>query len=108
MKRIAFIAQTKADLSGFPRAVKTGFGYALFLAQNGGKHPKAVAMKDFAGASVLEVRFDHAGDTYRLVYTTKGGAAISVLHAFMKKSTRGLKTPKTIIDTIKARLKMVR
>ena len=108
MKRIAFIAQAKDDISGFPRAVKTVFGYALFLAQNGGKHPKAIAMKGFPGASVLEVRDDHAGNTYRLVYTTKGGVAISVLHAFMKKSTRGIKTPKTIVDTIKDRLKMVK
>jgi phage-related protein len=64
-------------------------------------------MKGFPGASVIEVRDDHAGDTYRLVYTLKGGIRITVLHAFKKKSTRGIGTPKQIIDTIKQRLKDV-
>lgn len=107
MKDVAFTARTRDDISAFPQGVKTVFGYALFLAQNGKKHPKAGAMKGFPGASVLEVRDDHDGNTYRLFYTTKGGEVITVLYALMKKSTRGIKTPRQVINTIKARLKDV-
>ena len=45
-------------------------------------------------------------NTYRAVYTVKLGDNIFVLHAFQKKSTRGIRTPKKEIDLIKQRLKM--
>ena len=108
MKRVAFAAQTRDDLSDFPAEVKSMFGHALYMAQTGKTHPDAKAMRGFPGASVIEVRDDHAGDTYRLVYTAKGGSAITVLHAFKKKSRRGIRTPKQIIDTIRQRLKDVK
>ncbi len=38
----------------------------------------------------------------------KLGENIYVLHAFQKKSTRGISTPKKEIDLIKRRLKMAR
>lgn len=46
----------------------------------------------------------YAGDTYRAVYTVRFEDAIYVLHAFQKKSKRGLATPKKEIDLIKQRL----
>ncbi len=42
-------------------------GYALGLAQLGGKHPKAKPWKG-EGAGVFEIVEDHRGDTYRAVY----------------------------------------
>ena len=53
----------------------------------------------------MEIRSDHESDTYRAVYTTKIGDKIYVLHAFQKKSKRGIATPKKEIDLIKRRLK---
>ncbi len=43
-------------------------------------------------ARVLEVVEDHRGDTYRAVYTVRFEGAVYVLHAFQKKSRRGIKT----------------
>ncbi len=80
-------------------------GYGLYVAEVGEKAPTAKAMKGFHGASVLEITDDHSGNTYRVVYTTKFKGVIVVLHAFMKKSKRGIATPKTTINLIKARLK---
>ena len=40
-------------------------GYALYLAQTGGKHPDAKPLRGFGGAGVLEVVDDFDGDTYR-------------------------------------------
>jgi phage-related protein len=43
---------------------------------------------------------------YRAVYTVKFPKAVYVLHAFQKKSKRGITTPKPDIDLIKKRLKV--
>jgi phage-related protein len=57
------------------------------------------------GSGVVEVVEDFDGDTYRAVYTVRFSKVVYVLHAFMKKSKRGIKTPKTDIDLIKQRLR---
>ena len=91
-----------------PTEVRYVFGYAILLAETGGKHPNAKPMKGFGGAGVLEVVDDFDGDTYRAVYTLKFAGAVYVLHAFQKKSKRGAQTPKQDVDLIKERLKMAR
>jgi phage-related protein len=48
---------------------------------------------------------DHDGNTYRAVYTVRFADVVYVLHAFQKKSKRGIKTPQRELDLIKARLK---
>jgi phage-related protein len=81
------------------------FGYALFLAQTGKRHPDAKPLKGFGGASVLEVVEDYRSDTYRAVYTVKFPEAVYVLHVFQKKSKHGIATPKQELELIKDRLK---
>jgi phage-related protein len=56
--------------------------------------------------AVLEIVDDEDGDTYRAVYTVRFAGVIYVLHAFQKKSKRGIETPKRDIEIIKARLKV--
>ena len=80
-------------------------GIAINDAQNGGEHPRAKALKGFGGRSVLEVIDDEDGDTYRAVYTVRFAGVIYVLHAFQKKSRKGIETPKHEIDLIRTRLK---
>ena len=80
-------------------------GYALYQAQLGLKHSSAKPLRGFGGASVLEIVEDHQSDTYRAVYTVKFSEFIYVLHAFQKKSKKGIATPKPDIDLIKTRLK---
>lgn len=90
-----------------PDQVQDFFGYALHLAQTGGKHSDAKPLKGFGGGSVLEVVEHYHSDTYRAVYTVRYPTAVYVLHCFQKKSTRGIATPKPDIDLIEARLKAV-
>jgi len=92
------------DLRGFPDDVKGNMGYALRLAQKGGKPPNAKPLKGFLGAGVLEVVEDHEGDAYRTVYTVALGNMVYVLHAFQKKSKHGIATPKRDLDLIGQRL----
>ena len=54
---------------------------------------------------VLEIVDGFDGDTYRAVYTVKFVDVIYVLHAFQKKSKKGIATPQREINLIKARLK---
>jgi phage-related protein len=55
---------------------------------------------------VFEIVEDHRGDTYRAVYTVRFAQAIYALHCFQKKSPTGIKTAKTDVDLIRARLKI--
>src|SRR6266508_4395802 len=100
-KPLIWIGRTKKNLKTFPEDVQD----ALHLAQMGSKHPAAKPLKGFAGAAVLEIADDHEGSTYRAVYTVKLGDVVYALHAFQKKSARGIATPKAEIALIKQRLK---
>lgn len=80
-------------------------GYALWLAQQGDKHPDAKPLKGFGGSTVLEVVEDHTDGTYRAVYTVRFEDAVYLLHAFQKKSKQGKKTPLPEIEIVKSRLK---
>jgi phage-related protein len=51
---------------------------------------------------------DDRSGTYRAVYAVKLGADIWVIHAFQKKSVRGIKTPQREIDLIRERIKRLR
>lgn len=104
MKRVLWMGSTREDLRDFPEAVKDIMGFALYLAQTGGKHPAAKPLKGFSGAGVLEIVEDHHGDTYRAVYTVRLADAIYVLHAFQKKSKSGIATPQREIELIRQRL----
>jgi phage-related protein len=104
IRPVVWIGGSKEDLSGFPQDVRDAIGFALYVAQQGGKHPDAKPLRGFGGAGVLEVVEDHAGDTYRGVYTVRLAGRIYVLHVFKKKSKTSIKTPKAEIDLIKGRL----
>lgn len=104
IKPLAWIGSSKNDLREFPEPVKELIGFALYLAQTGGKHPSAKPLKGFGGAGVLEVVEDHHGDTYRAVYTVRISDTVYVLHAFQKKSKSGIATPQKEIELIKSRL----
>jgi phage-related protein len=93
------------DLRTFPEEVKDSIGFALYVAEQGGKHDHAKPLRGFGGAGVLEIVEDHDGDTYRAVYTVRLAGRVYALHAFQKKSKAGIKTPKAEINVVKSRLK---
>ncbi|AJF07804.1 type II toxin-antitoxin system RelE/ParE family toxin [Geoalkalibacter subterraneus] len=106
-KDIIWVGDSKDNLRSFPEEVKDAMGFALRQAQQGGKHPAAKPLKGFKGAGVLEIVEDHDGDTYRAVYTVRFKGRVYVLHAFQKKSKKGIQTPQPVIDLIRDRLKRV-
>lgn len=105
-KPLFWMGSSKKDLKSFPRPVQKRCGFALRHAQSGTKHPDAKPLKGFKGAGVLEVLEDHEGSTYRAVYTVRFAKAVYMLHAFQKKSKKGIKTPKHEIELVAKRLQM--
>ena len=105
-KPLEFVGSSKDDLSGFPEEVKVDIGYALHLIQTGLKPDSAKPMQGFGGAGVLEIVENYSSDTYRAVCTVKFKDQVYVLHAFQKKSKRGIKTAQEDIDLIRRRLKI--
>ncbi|UHQ23070.1 type II toxin-antitoxin system RelE/ParE family toxin [Lysobacter sp. 5GHs7-4] len=108
MKGIAWSCGAKKELLDFPEQSRSDAGHALFVAQQGAKHPSAKPLKGFEGASVLEIVLDEDGDTYRAVYTVQFKDVVVVLHAFQKKSHKQKETPKRHIDLIERRLTQAR
>jgi phage-related protein len=105
-KPCLFVGSSRRDLSLFPEEVRTSIGHALYEAQLGGEPVAAKALKGFGGRTVIEIVEDHDGDTYRAVYTVRFAAAVYVLHAFQKKSKRGIATPLRDIELIRTRLRL--
>jgi phage-related protein len=103
-KPLHWVGSSKKDYLNFPEDVQSDMGYALSVAQLGGKHPNAKHWKG-EGPGVLEVVEDFRGDTFRAVYTVRFAGVIYVLHSFQKKSKTGIKTPKEDIDLVHERLK---
>jgi phage-related protein len=105
-KPLEWIGSSKKDLKALPDEVMDVFGYALFLAQTGGKHDQAKPLRGFGSAGVLEVIEDFRGNAYRAVYTVQFEERVFVLHVFQKKWKTGIATPKSDMDLIRERLKV--
>lgn len=104
IRPLLWVASSKRNYGEFPARVQETLGFELFLVQTGQHPPSAKPLKGI-GSGVLELVEDFDGDTYRTVYTVRFQEAVYVLHAFKKKSKRGIATPKSDIDLIKRRLK---
>jgi phage-related protein len=105
LKPLFWISSSRDDLRAFPNKVKDVMGFALYQAQQGGKHVAAKPLKGFGGAGVLEIIADEDGSTFRGVYTVKFKGVVYVLDVFQKKSKKGSKTPRQLIERIQKRLK---
>ena len=66
--------------------------------------PDARPLTGYHGAGVLEVVGSHDGVADRAVYTLNFADAVYVLHAFKKKSKKGIAPPKRELDLIRGRL----
>lgn len=106
-RKLTWLVDSLDRLTGFPPAVRHKLGFALYQAQIGQQHESAKILRGFA-ETVWQVRADDPGGTYRAVYVAQFGEAIYVLHAFQKKSTSGIATPRRDLDLIRQRLQLAR
>jgi phage-related protein len=105
VKPCLFVRSSRRELKALPEEVRGRIGHALYQAQCGQEPVSAKALKGFDGRGVLEVVEDFDGETYRAVYTVRFAGLIYVLHAFQKKSKKGIATPKQTMELVKSRLR---
>ena len=104
MKSLEWIGSSKKDIKKFPEDIQDSIGFALLEAQKGDKHIHAKSLKRIKATEIVE---RSRNGTYRVVYTTAVKNVVYVLHAFQKKSKKGIKTPMQEINLVKQRLKEV-
>ena len=104
LRKVRWVGDSKEQLQKFPSQVRKDIGHALYLVQTGQTPPSSKPMRGLE-SGVFEIVDDYDTNAYRAVYTVKVGRSLYVLHAFQKKSKRGIATPKKEIDQIKRRLR---
>ncbi len=106
-REVAWVGQARKAFEAFPRRAQDILLDALTIAAEGGKADIAKPMTSL-GPGVMEIALAHRGDAYRAVYALQLHEAIWVVHAFRKKSKRGIQTPRQEIDLIRERLKRLK
>jgi phage-related protein len=104
---ISWIKAARKEFEGFPAAAQTICLTALTIAAEGGKADIAKPLLGL-GSAVFEIALPHRGNAFRVVYAAQIGDDLWVVHAFQKKSTQGIKTPKHEIELIQDRLKRLK
>jgi phage-related protein len=104
---ISWIKAAQKDFEDFPQGAQDALFRALTLVAEG-CHPDIAKPLKGLGSGVLELALKFRGDAFRVVYAVQIGDDVWIVHAFQKKSTSGIKTPKAEIDLINERLRRLR
>jgi len=103
LRPLLWMASSKKDFLKFPEEIVDEFGFQLYRAQ-GGLQPNSSKPLSGFGNGVWELAKQFDGNAYRTVYVIRFARAVYVLHAFQKKSKRGIATPQTDVVLIRRRL----
>jgi phage-related protein len=104
IRPIVWLGDSRKRLRAFPVGAQKLMGDELQLIQFGGMPKDAKPFKGI-GSGVIELAIRYDGDAYRSVLAAQLGDKIYVLHAFQKKSKKGIATPKQEVDLIRQRYK---
>ncbi len=104
---VSWIKAALREFETFPEGARLICLTALTIAAEGGKADIAKPMYGM-GSGVFEIAVPLRGDAFRVVYAVQFGDEIWVVHAFQKKATQGIKTPKRELELIKDRLKRLK
>ena len=104
LRPLVWLGNSLRNLRAFPAEAQKIIGDELQLIQFGGMPRDAKPFKG-VGAGVFEIALRHDAEAYRTVLAVQLGKKVYVLHAFQKKSKKGIATPKQHVDLIKQRYK---
>jgi len=104
---ISWVSAARKEFDAFPEGAQAICLTALTIAAEGGKADIAKPLKGL-GSGVMQIALPYRGNAFRVVYAVQIGAELWVVHAFQKKSTQGIKTPKHEINLIAARVKRLK
>jgi len=102
--QIHWVGDAKEVLSAFPDGVKGALGYSLRRLQKGLLPDCDARRMESVGKGVWELKTSDERTWYRVIYLTRIGDALYVLHAFEKDSR---KTDRRDIEIAKSRFKLV-
>lgn len=106
-RQVSWIKAALKEFEDFPAEAREECKFALGIAAEGGKADIAKPMRGL-GSGVFEIALAFKGGAFRVVYAVQLGDALWVVHAFQKKSTRGIKTPRHEIDLVVDRIKRLK
>ena len=107
LRKISWIKAARREFEAFPaRAIDRALD-ALTIVADGGTPDVAKPLAGL-GAGVWELAIKERGDAYRVVYALQLEDDIWVVHAFQKKSTSGISTPRHEIDLVRERIKRLK
>jgi phage-related protein len=104
---ISWLKPALRGFQSFPADAQTRMLDALTAAAAGSKADIAKPLKGF-GSGVMEIALKHKGDAFRVVYALQLGPDLIVVHAFQKKSKKGIETPRAELDVVRERLKRLK
>lgn len=109
---IRWVGDAKDVLSAYPQEIKGVFGYSLRRLQKGLLPDCDARRMESVGKGVWELKTADERTWYRVIYLTRIGDELYVLHAFEKSSRktdrRDLEIAKSRLRLVLAQLKMVK
>ena len=102
LRPLVWLGDSRKNLRDFPDGAQKLLGDELQLIQFGGMPKDAKPFKG-VGSGVLEIALRYSSDAYRVVLAVQIGRRIYILHAFQKKSKKGIETSKRDVDLIRKR-----
>jgi len=102
--QIHWVGDSKDVLSAFPQEVKGVFGYSLRRLQKGLLPDCDARRMESVGKGVWELKTADERTWYRVIYLTRIGDVLYVLHSFEKNSR---KTDRRDLEIAESRMKMV-
>jgi len=107
LRPVVWLGDAKRKLREFSEGARKLIGDELQLLQFGGMPRDAKPFKG-VGSGVLEIAVRYDKDAYRTVVAVQLGKKLYVLHAFQKKSKRGIETPKRHFELIEQRYRQAK
>ena len=104
---VSWVSAARKEFESFPEGAQSICLAALTIAAEGSKADIVKPLKG-VGSGVMEIALPYRGNAFRVVYAVQLGEDVWVVHAFQKKSTQGIKTPKHEINLISARVKRLK
>jgi phage-related protein len=104
LRPVVWMGNAKRNLRAFPVEAQKLIADELQLLQFGGMPADAKPFKG-VGSGVFEIALRYDRNAFRTVVAVQLGKKLYVLHAFQKKSKRGIETPKQDVDLIVQRYK---
>ncbi len=102
LRPLVWLGDSLKNVRDFPDGAQKLLGDEIQLMQFGGMPKDAKPFKG-VGGGVVEIALRYSSDAFRVVLAILVGSRIYVLHAFQKKSKRGIETPKRDVDLIRKR-----